>query len=66
MLLVKKIVSLVESRELRDGKQHYIQREVDFIATNEIKKPNPMRNSKPLTLPPHAQPALKYLSKPRS
>jgi len=33
---------------------------------NEIKKTNPMRNSNPLILPPHAQPALKYLSKPRS
>lgn len=31
-------VGLVESRELRDGKQHYIQREVDFIATNGIEK----------------------------
>ncbi len=27
-------VGLVESREMKNGKQHYIQREVDFIATN--------------------------------
>ena len=31
-------VGLVESRELRNGKQEYIQREVDFIATNGIEK----------------------------
>ena len=31
-------VGLVESREMRNGKQEYIQREVDFIATNGIEK----------------------------
>ena len=31
-------VGLVESREMKDGKQQYIQREVDFIATNGIEK----------------------------
>lgn len=31
-------VGLIESREMRDGKQVYIQYEVDFIATNGIDK----------------------------
>ena len=31
-------VGLVESREMHNGKQQYIQREVDFIATNGIEK----------------------------
>lgn len=31
-------VGLVESREMRDGRQQFIQREVDFIATNGIDK----------------------------
>ncbi|MBQ9207258.1 MAG: ATP-binding protein [Treponema sp.] len=31
-------VGLVESREMKNGKQQYIQREVDFIATNGIEK----------------------------
>jgi uncharacterized protein len=31
-------VGLLESREMRDGKQHYIQYEVDFIATNGLDK----------------------------
>ena len=31
-------VGLVESREMHDGKQQYIQYEVDFIATDGIKK----------------------------
>ena len=31
-------VGLIESREMRDGKQVYIQYEVDFIATNGFDK----------------------------
>nr|WP_242457216.1 DUF4143 domain-containing protein [Treponema zioleckii] len=31
-------VGLVESREMQNGKQLYIQREVDFIATNGLEK----------------------------
>ena len=31
-------IGLIESREMRDGKQAYIQYEVDFIATNGIDK----------------------------
>ncbi len=31
-------VGIVESRETKNGKQQYIQREVDFIATNGIEK----------------------------
>ena len=31
-------VGLVESREMRDGRQQFVQREVDFIATNGIDK----------------------------
>ena len=31
-------VGLVEAREMRDGKQVYIQYEVDFIATNGLDK----------------------------